>query len=65
MKKTIAMIVVGMFVIVGCGSAVFGEPDDPVGTNRPPNAPVFVEEKSELEKESYKYVFYAEDSRRR
>ena len=61
MKKTTAMIVVGMFVIVGCGSAVMGEPDDPVGTNRPPNAPVLVEEKSDWEKESFTYVFYAED----
>jgi len=61
MKKTTAIIIVGMFVIVGCGSAVLGEPGDPVGTNRPPNAPVFVEEKSNWEKESYTYVFYAVD----
>ena len=61
MKKTTAMIVVGMFVIVGCGSAVMGEPDDPVGTNRPPKAPVLIDEKSDWEKESYTYVFYAED----
>jgi hypothetical protein len=61
MKKTTAIIIVGMFVIVGCGSAVMGEPDDPVRINRPPNAPVFVMEKSDWEKESYTYVFYAED----
>ena len=61
MKKTIAILMVGMFVIVGCGSAVMGDDDDPTGTNRPPNAPVFVEEKSDWTKESYTYVFYAED----
>jgi phage terminase large subunit-like protein len=61
MKKTIAIIMVGMFVIVGCGSAVMGDDDDPIGTNRPPKAPVFVEEKSDWTKESYNYVFYAED----
>ena len=52
---------VGMFVLVGCGSAVLGDDDDPVGSNRPPNAPVFLEEKSNWEKESYQYKFYAED----
>jgi hypothetical protein len=61
MKKTIAIIMVGLFVLVGCGSAVIGEDDDPVGTNRPPNAPVLIQEKSDWEKESYTYVFYTED----
>lgn len=60
MKKTMAIIIVGMFVIVGCGSAVFGGGDDIV-SNRPPKAPVFIDGKSDLEKQSYKYVFYAED----
>jgi hypothetical protein len=61
MKKTIAIIMVGMFVLVGCGSAVIGEDDDPVGSNRAPNAPVLVEKKSNWQKESYTFVFYAED----
>jgi hypothetical protein len=61
MKKTLAIIMVGMFVIVGCGSAVMGDDDDPTGTNRPPKAPVLVEEKSDWETESYTYVFYSED----
>ena len=61
MKKTLAIIMVGMFVIVGCGSAVMGDDDDPTGTNRPPKAPVLIEEKSDWTKESYTYVFYSED----
>ena len=61
MKKTTAIIMVGMFVLVGCGSAVIGEDDDPIGTNRAPNAPVLIEEKSDWEKESYTFVFYSED----
>lgn len=61
MKKTMAIIMVGMFVLVGCGSAVIGEDDDPVGTNRPPNAPVLVDEKSDWTAESYTFVFYAVD----
>ena len=61
MKKTIAIIMVGMFVLVGCGSAVMGEDDDSVSSNRPPNAPVLVGEKSDWKKESYTYAFYAED----
>ncbi|VVB61856.1 Uncharacterised protein [uncultured archaeon] len=61
MKKTTAIIMVGMFVLVGCGSAVIGEDDDPVGSNRAPNAPVVIEDQSVWEKESYKFTFYAED----
>jgi hypothetical protein len=61
MKKTTAIIMVGMFVLVGCGSAVIGEDDDPVGSNRAPNAPVLIDEKSDWEKESYTFVFYAVD----
>jgi hypothetical protein len=61
MWKTTAIIVVGMFVIVGCGSAVMGEDDDLVGSNRPPNAPVLIEEKSNWDKECYTYAFYTED----
>lgn len=61
MKKAIAIIMIGMFVIVGCGSAVMGEDDNPTGTNRPPKAPVLIGEKSDWEKESYTYFFYAED----
>ena len=54
-------MMVGMFVIVGCGYAVIGEPDDPVFSNRAPNAPVLIQEKSNWEKECYTYAFYAED----
>jgi hypothetical protein len=61
MKKATAIIIVGMFVIVGCGSAVIGEDDDPVFANRPPNAPVLINEKGDWEKECYSYAFYAED----
>ena len=52
---------VGMFVIVGCGCAVMGEDDDVVISNRAPNAPVVLSEKSNWEKECYTYAFYAED----
>ena len=61
MKKTTAIIMIGMLVIVGCGSIVMGDDDDPIGSNRPPSAPVLIEEKSDWEKESYTFVFYAED----
>ena len=55
---------VGMFVVVGCGSIVMadhGDPVDPVVSNRPPKAPVLIEERSQMEKDCYKYAFYAED----
>ena len=61
MKRTTAIIMVGMFVLVSCGSAVIGEDDDPVGSNRAPNAPVLIEEKSDWEAENYTFVFYSED----
>ena len=61
MKKIIAIIMVGMFVVVGCGSIVMAEDDDPVFSNRPPKAPVLIEEQSQMEKDCYTYVFYAED----
>ena len=52
---------VGLFVIVSCGSAAIGDDDNPVDSNRPPNAPVLIQEKSDWEKECYTYVFFAED----
>lgn len=62
MKRMIALMIVGMFVLVGFGTVVLGEPEDPVlPNNRPPRAPVIVEEKSGLEKEIYKCTFYAKD----
>jgi len=61
MKKTIAIMVIGMFIIVGCGSAVIGDDDDPIGSNRPPSAPVLIQDKSDWEEEYYTYAFYAKD----
>lgn len=62
MKRMIALMIVGMFVIVGCGTVAMGEPDDPVvPTNRPPRAPVIMEDKSAWEKETYKCAFYSVD----
>ena len=60
MKKGIALMIVGMFVLVGCGSIVFAEPDDPTD-NAPPNAPVLIAEKSDWTEETYGYAFYAVD----
>jgi len=61
MNKIKAIIMVGMFVVVGCGSIVMAEDDDPVFPNRPPKAPVLIEEQSQMEKDCYTYVFYAVD----
>ena len=66
MKKTKALIMVGMLVIVGCGSIVIAEEDDTGApntrvTNRAPDAPVFVLDKSDWDKENYAFVFYATD----
>jgi len=61
MKKTTAIILVGMCVVVGWGSVVMADDVDPIGSNRPPNAPVFIEATSDWEAEEYNYLFYAED----
>lgn len=64
MNKIKAIIMVGMFVVVGYGSIVMadhGDPVDPVVSNRPPKSPVLIEERSQMEKDCYKYAFYAED----
>ena len=61
MKKMIALMVIGMFVLVGCGTVAMGEPDDPVTPNQPPKAPVILEDKSGMEKEEYQCFFYAVD----
>jgi hypothetical protein len=61
MKKTTAIILVGMCVVVGWGSVVMADDVDPIGSNRPPNAPVFIEATSDWEKEEYNYIFMAED----
>ena len=62
MKKIIAIMAIGMFVIVGCGTFAMGRPDDPVKpANQPPTAPVIMEDKNAWEKETYKCTFYSVD----
>ena len=61
MKKIIAIVVAGIFVITCCGSIVFGEPDDPENPNKPPRAPVIIGQTGEWDKEVYIYSFYAVD----
>jgi len=61
MKKMIALMIVGMFVLVGCGTVVMGEPDDPVGSNRAPGAPIIMEGQSRMEGKDYQCFFYAVD----
>ena len=61
MKKSLTIMMVGMFLLVGCGSIVSAEDDDPVGANRAPYAPVFIGDAGDWEKECYMYSFYAED----
>ena len=57
MKKMIALMIVGMFVLVGCGTVVMGEPDDPVGSNRAPGAPIIMEGQSRMEGKDYQCFF--------
>ena len=61
MKRMIALMIVGMFVIVGCGTVAMGEPDDPIVPNRAPGAPIILEDLSAWEKETYKCTFYSID----
>ena len=61
MKKIMALMAIGMFMLVGLGTAAMGSPDDPVLPNRPPNAPVVMEDKSGMEREEYRCFFYAVD----
>jgi hypothetical protein len=61
MKRIISLMVIGMFVIVGLGAVAMGEPDDPVVPNQAPSAPILMEDKSSLEKETYTCVFYSTD----
>ena len=53
MKKMIALVIIGMFVVVGCGTVVMGEPDDPVESNRAPGAPIIMVDKSGMERQEY------------
>lgn len=50
-----------LFVAIGYVSVTLGEPDDPNGMNRAPNAPVFVQEKGNWDENCYSYCFYSED----
>jgi len=61
MKRMKAIIVIGMFVMVGCGTVAMGEPDDPVTPNQAPNAPIIIADKSSMEKQEYRCFFYAID----
>jgi hypothetical protein len=61
MKRMIALMIVGMFVIVGCGTAVMSEPDDPERPNRAPGAPIVIEDKSHVVKKEYQCYFYSVD----
>ena len=62
MKRMIALMIVGMFLIVGCGTFAMGRPDVPDKlANRPPGAPTIMEDKSAWEQEIYKCTFYSVD----
>jgi len=61
MKRIIALMIVGMFIIVGCGTVAMCEPDDPVMPNQAPGAPIILEDLSAWEKEIYKCTFYSID----
>lgn len=61
MKRLITLMVIGMFVIVGFGTIAMGEPDDPVIPNRAPEAPVILKDKSSIQKQEYRFCFYAID----
>ena len=61
MKKMIALLIIGMFVVVGCGTVAIGRPDDPIQTNRAPKAPEILEDKSNLQRQEYLCFFYAID----
>ena len=63
MKRMIALMVIGMFVIIGFGTVAMGEQDDdvPVMPNQAPNAPIIIRDKSSMEKQEYRCFFYAID----
>jgi len=61
MKRMIALMIVGMFVIVGCGTFAMGRPELVKVANQPPTAPVIIEDKSAWEQEVYKCTFYSTD----
>lgn len=61
MKRMLALMIVGMFVVVGFGTAVMSEPDDPERPNQAPGAPIILEDKSNVEKQEYICFFYAID----
>jgi hypothetical protein len=62
MKKTTTIILVGMFVVVGCGSAVMAGDNNFVAYNRPPNAPVVIGATHNWQQEEgYTCAFYAVD----
>jgi len=63
MRKIKTILVIGMFAMIAFGAVAMGEEDKPKERieNRPPKAPVFVEEKSLWQEQVYKCAFYSID----
>jgi hypothetical protein len=59
--KITALMVIGMFMLVGLGTVAMAEPDDPVTPNKAPKAPIIIEDESNWNKETYTCAFYSTD----
>jgi hypothetical protein len=54
-------MIVGMLIMVFSAVVTLGDDDDPVKSNRAPNAPVILKDISGWQKETYRCTFYAVD----
>ena len=63
MKKIITIGLVGMFVILGCGSLAIGapEPVEPIRENQAPTAPIIFIQISNNDRNCYLQTFHSED----
>lgn len=61
MRKISTIICIGMLVMVGVGTIALGADDEAHTSNRAPSAPTIMQEKSDLQGETYRCTFYSTD----
>lgn len=61
MRKILTLLSIGMLVMVGFATIALGEDDESNKSNRAPSAPIIIQEKSDMEEETYRCTFYSTD----
>ncbi len=61
MRKILTILCIGMLAMVGLGTVALGDDDDAKTANRAPSAPTIIQEKSDLQGDTYRCTFYSTD----